>query len=567
MNRERQLMDYLEIKKTYRSKTVIAGAQRAGQRALLRSLGLSTQDFERPFVGVVNSWNEMHPGHVHLKDLALEIKKGIVQSGGLPFEFNTVSICDGIAQGHAGMRYVLPSRDLIADSIELVVEAQQFDGLVFIASCDKIEPAMLMAMARLNLPSIMLTGGPMQPGNFRGKTIALPDMREAVGKWVQGKYSDADIIEFEGSVCPGPGSCAMLGTANTMACVAEILGVTLPGCATVHATDPRKKDLARQSGIEIMRLIEKDVRPRDIVTFEALENGVTLCSALGGSTNALLHLPAIAAEMNYRLGPDDFDRISRKTPHITPMKPAGPNTLLDLDRAGGVPAVIKQLLPLLHRNAKNILGQTIAAIGQTAVVHDENVINPIDRPVHSQGSYAVLKGNLAAEGACVKQTGVDPSMLVHRGPARVFDSEETAVAAIYAGRIQPGDVVVIRYEGPKGGPGMREMLTATAALVGMGLGKTTALVTDGRFSGSTRGPCVGHIAPEAAVGGPLAYVADGDRLEIDIPKRRLHWEIDPQEFEQRKKKTPIKKKTLRGVLKRYAQLVGSVAEGARLRTP
>ena len=557
-------MDYLEIKKTYRSRNVVAGAQRSGQRALLRSLGLSAKDFNRPFVGVVNSWNEMHPGHIHLKELAAEIKTGITRSGGIPFEFNTISICDGITQGHTGMRYVLPSRDLIADSIELMAEAQQLDGLVFVASCDKIEPAMLMAMARLNLPSIMLTGGPMMPGNFRDRAITLPDMREAVGKWVRGEYTDDEIIEFESCVCPGPGSCAMLGTANTMACVAEILGVTLPGCATTHATDKRKKEMAHQSGVEIVRLIEGDIRPRDIVTFESLENAVTLCAALGGSTNALIHLPAIAAELEYTLKPDDFDRISRKTPHITALKPAGPHVLYDLDRAGGVPAVTNRILPLLHKDAKNILGQTIAEIAEAAPVQDENVITSLQDPVHPQGSYAILKGNLAPEGACIKQTGVDPSMSFHKGPASVFDSEEAAVEAIYADRISPGDVVVIRYEGPRGGPGMREMLTATAALVGMGLGKSTALITDGRFSGSTHGPCIGHIAPEAATGGLLAYVEDGDRIEIDIPGRHLSLVVDPDVLAQRKKNTIIKKKPLKGILKRYYYQVGSVAEGARL---
>jgi len=557
-------MDYLPLDKKYRSRIVVQGPARAGQRAHLRSLGLLDEDLARPFVGVVNSFNEMHPGHVHLRGLAEEVKKGVSQAGGVPFEFNTIAICDGITQGHIGLRYVLPSRDLIADSIELVVEAQQLDGLVLVSSCDKIEPAMLMAMARLNLPSIMLTGGPMMPGSFHGRSVAIPDMREAVGRWVRGEYSDQEIRELEACVCPGPGSCAMMGTANTMAVVAEVLGLTLPGCATVHAVDAAKKRLARRSGLEVIRLIEADLRPRDIVTLKSLENAVAVCAAVGGSTNALLHLPAIAGELGLRLGPDDFDRISRQTPHLTSIKPSGPYTLLDLDRAGGIPAVLKRLEPLLHLDQKNLLGQTIGQVARAAEVLDQEVIRPLDNPVHAQGSYAVLKGNLAPEGCCVKQTGVDPAMLVHSGPARVFDSEEEAEEAIYAGAIQPGDVVVIRYEGPKGGPGMREMLGATAALMGLGLGKSTALVTDGRFSGATRGPCIGHVAPEAAAGGLIACVQDGDLIEIDIPQRRLDLKLAGDEIERRKKTVEIKEKKVSGVLARYRRLVGSVAEGARL---
>ncbi|MEW6671990.1 MAG: dihydroxy-acid dehydratase [Thermodesulfobacteriota bacterium] len=557
-------MDYITIDKKYRSGVLVKGPERAGHRAHLRSLGLLNEDFARPFVGVVNSWNEMHPGHVHLRMLAEEVKKGICLAGALPFEFNTISICDGLTQGHVGMRYVLPSRDLIADSIELVAEAQQLDGLVFISSCDKIEPAMLMALTRLNLPSIMVTGGPMLPGAFKGRNVAITDMREGVGQWVEKRYSSQEILELECAVCPGPGSCAMMGTANTMACVAEALGLTLPGCATAHAIDAKKKRLAKQSGIEIVRLIEADVRPGDIVTFESLENAVTLCAAVGGSTNALIHMPAIAAELGYQLRPEDFDRISRVTPHITNIKPSGPYTLLDLERAGGVPAVLKQLLPLLHPNAKNILGQTVQNVAENAFLMDAEVIRPITSPVHKEGSYAILKGNLSPEGACIKQAGVAPSMMTHRGPAKVFDCEEDAVKAIYGKTITAGDVVVIRYEGPQGGPGMREMLSATAALMGMDLGTSTAIITDGRFSGATRGPCVGHIAPEAAAGGLLAYVQDGDIIEIDIPRRRLELLVAEKDIENRKKSTQIKKKPLKGVLKRYCRLVGSVSEGARL---
>jgi dihydroxy-acid dehydratase len=558
------LKDYVKITKKTRSKIVVGGPHKAGERAHLRSLGLSSEDLDRPFVAIVNSFNEMHPGHVHLRGLADEVKKGVYQAGGIPFEFNTIAICDGITQGHLGMRYVLPSRDIIADSIELVVEAQQMDGCVFVASCDKIEPAMLMAMARLDLPSIMLTGGPMLPGDFKDRKVAIPDMRESVGRWVQGQLTDDEILEMECSVCPGPGSCAMMGTANTMACVAEVLGLTLPGSATAHAVSSKKKRQAWQSGREIVRIIEEDLRPSQLVTPQALENAVTLCAAVGGSTNAFLHLPAMAGEMGLELGPDDFDRISKNTPHLTSLKPAGPYSLADLERAGGVPGVIKQLLPKLHKDEKTLSGQTIGEIGEAAVIHDDDVIRPLDNPVHAQGSYAVLKGSLAPEGAVVKQTGVDPAMLTHSGPARVFDSEEEADLAIYGGEINPGDVVILRYEGPKGGPGMREMLGATAALVGMGLGKTTALITDGRFSGATRGPCIGHVAPEAAAGGPLAYVKDGDLIEINMPGRTLELKVSEEEMANRHETMRVKQKEIKGVLRRYCHLVGSVSKGARL---
>ena len=556
--------DFIRIDKRHRSRIIVAGAHKAGERAHLRSLGLDDADLNKPFVGVVNSWNEMHPGHVHLRGLAEEVKKGIWQAGGVPFEFNTISICDGITQGHLGMFYVLPSRDLIADSIELVTEAQQLDGLVFISSCDKIEPAMLMAMARLDLPSVMVTGGPMMPGHFQGRQVAIPDMREAVGRWVSGQLDDAEIKELECGVCPGPGSCAMMGTANTMACVAEALGVALPLSSTSHAVSSEKKRQAKASGQLVVGLIEQDLRPSRIITMESLRNAVTVCSAIGGSTNAILHLPAMAGEMGLKLRPEDFDAISQRTPHLTSVKPSGPYTLWDLHQAGGIPAVMRRLLPLLHQDARNLQGLTVAEVAGQAVIRNDEVIRTLDNPVHAQGSYAVLKGNLATEGAVVKQTGVDPAMLRHAGPARVFDTEETAEKAIYDGEIKPGDVVVIRYEGPKGGPGMREMLGATAALMGMGLGKNTAIITDGRFSGATRGPCIGHIAPEAAAGGLLAYIKEGDRVELDIPARRLELKVPEEEIARRRKEMPLKETKAKGALRRYQRLVGSVAEGARL---
>jgi dihydroxy-acid dehydratase len=558
------MKDYVSITKKTRSRILVEGPHKAGERAHLRSLGLSGDDLDRPFIAVANSFNEAHPGHTHLRGLAEEVKKGIFQAGGIAFEFNTIAICDGITQGHIGMRYVLPSRDLIADSIELVVEAQQMDGVVYISSCDKIEPAMLMAMVRLDLPSVMLTGGPMLPGIFKGEPVAIPDMREAVGRWVSGELNDREILELECNVCPGPGSCAMMGTANTMACVAEILGLALPGCATSAAVSSVKKRLARESGRQVVKLIAEGVKPSDFITRASLENAVSLCAAIGGSTNALLHLPAIAGEMGIKLGPDDFDRISRKTPHISNIKPSGPYTTADLERAGGVPALIKRLLPILNSEERNLMGRTLAELAEQAEVRDEDVIRPLENPVHAHGSYAILKGNLAPEGAAVKLSGVAPEMMVHSGPARVFNSEEEADQAIYGGLIRKGDVVVLRYEGPKGGPGMREMLGATAALMGMGLGTTTALITDGRFSGSTRGPCVGHIAPEAASGGLLAYVQEGDTIEIDIPARKLELKVTEEELSKRRASTTILQKTVRGALKRYCRLVGSVSGGARL---
>lgn len=558
-------LDYVSITKQERSRIVVAGSAKAGERAHLRSLGLSTDDLNRPFIGVVNSYNEMHPGHVHLNELAEHVKYGIYQEGAVPFQFQTIAICDGITQGHLGMKYVLPSRDWIADSIELTVEAQQLDGLVFLASCDKIEPAMLMAMARLNLPSLLVTGGPMMPGRFSGKSVAISDMREAVGRWRKGELTDEEVLELECSVCAGPGSCAMAGTANTMAAAAEALGVTLPGCASSHAVAASKKRLAKESGAAVVELVRQNRRPKDFLTRESFLNAIAVCGAIGGSTNAMLHLPAVAGELGIRIRPADFDAVSRAVPHLVSLKPSGPHTLLDLEEAGGVGAVIQRLLPRIHGDAETALGPTLAAVVATASPRESAVIRPLEDPVHPHGSYAVLYGNLAPDGCCVKQTGVDPRMQEHTGPARVFDSEEAAEEAIYDGTVQPGDVVVIRYEGPKGGPGMREMLGATAALMGMGLGTSTVIVTDGRFSGATRGPCIGHVAPEAAAGGVLALVRDGDQIAVDIPNRSLALQVDSAELEARRSTLVPLEKPASGVLWRYRELVGSVAEGAPLR--
>lgn len=557
--------DYFPVEKEFRSKIVVSGPNRAGHRAHLRSLGLLDDDFNKPFIGIANSWNEMHPGHVHLKALAEEVKRGIIEAGGIPWEFNTIGICDGVTQGHIGMRYILPHRDLIADSIELTVEAQQLDGMVYICSCDKIVPAMLMAQVRLNLPSIMVTGGPMMPGVFQGKAVAIPDMREGVGKWVIGEYTDEQVKDLECSVCPGPGSCAMAGTANTMSCIAEMLGLSIPGCGTSHAIESKKRRIAKQSGREVVRLTKANSRPSDFVTYNSFENALILTSAMGGSSNASIHVPAIASEMGFNITLDDVERISKITPHITDLKPAGPNSFWDLEQAGGVPAIIKELLTLLHKDEKVATGLTVAEIAKQAVNKNQEVIRTISNPVHTEGSYAVLRGNLAPNGCIVKQSGVDPAMMQHTGPARIFDSEAEAEKAIYDGRINKGDVIVIRYEGPKGGPGMPEMLVVTAALVGVGLGKSTAIVTDGRFSGGTRGPSIGHVAPEAAAGGPIAYVKEGDQIHIDIPNRKLELLVSDKELAVRKKEMPIKQREIKSpALRRYVKLVGDVSTGATL---
>ena len=557
--------DYFRVTKTLRSKAVVSGPNHAGHRAHLRSLGLQDDDFEKPFIGIANSWNEMHPGHVHLRALAEEVKKGIWAAGGIPWEFNTIALCDGIVHGHLGMRFALPSRDFITDSIEIMAQGQQLDGLVCLCSCDKIVPGMMMAIGRLNIPAIMVTGGPMMPGIFKGKPVAIPDMREGVGKWVKGEYTDEEAKELECSACPGAGSCAMNGTANTMSCVAEVLGMSLPGCGSSHAVTSVKKRIAILSGREIVQLVRKDFKPSDYLNRNSFNNALIFTAAFGGSSNAAIHIPAIAKELGIKITLDDVEKASKQTPHITNLKTAGPHTLWDLELAGGVPAVVRELLPLLDASQKNCLGQTLTEITEHVVNKNTEVIRPLNNPRHAQGSYAILKGNIAPRGCIVKQTGVDPDMMQHTGPARVFDSEGAAEKAIYDGMIQPGDIVVIRYEGPKGAPGMPEMFSATAALMGVGLGKTSALITDGRFSGATRGPCIGHIAPEAAAGGTIAYIKEGDTIKIDIPGRTLDLLISEKELAQRKREMAVKEKEITSpVLKRYIKLVGDVSEGATL---
>ncbi|MDR1659705.1 MAG: dihydroxy-acid dehydratase [Desulfovibrio sp.] len=557
--------EFFPVSKPWRSRHVVSGVGKTGQRAMLRAIGFLDDDFAKPFIGIVNSFNEMHPGHMHLRELAVFVKQGVHEAGGYPFEFNTIAICDSICQNHAGMHRVLPSRDWIADTIELQADAHQLDGLVFIGSCDKIEPGMLMALGRINIPSIFLSGGAMLPGRFRGQSIAGASARKFVGQWLKGGLTDQEMIDVETCACPGPGSCAMMGTANTMACVAEVLGLAIPGCSTSHAVASSKRRLARASGREVVRLVRENVTPRSIVTMESFENALRVCAAIGGSSNIALHLPAIAYEFGLRLTLADFDRCSRTTPHLVNLLMAGKSSMLDFDEAGGIPALYGEMGSLLHRGAGTVSGKTIGELADGAVNRDREVIRPLSNPHSREGAYAVLYGSLAPDGCIIKQTAVDAGMRVFEGPARVYDAEEAALQAVYSGEINAGDVVVVRYEGPKGGPGMREMMSTTGALAGMGLGSSVAIITDGRYSGSTTGLSVGHIAPEAAAGGPLAHVVNGDTVRIDIPERRLDLLVLSDVMELRRKTMPVQRKEISSpVLRKYVRLVGSVSEGARI---
>lgn len=545
-----------------RSNLVIQGDARAANRALLRSLGLTDQDFEKPFIGVINTWSEINPGHVHLRGLAEAAKVGIRTGGGVPFEVNTIALCDGIAQGHLGMRRILPSRNLIADSIELAVDANRFDAIVVLASCDKIVPASWLAIARLDIPAIMITGGPMMPGRFRGEQLVLPAAREAHGRMLRGEITREDFQEIELNLCPGPGSCSMMGTANSTSCLTEVMGLSLPGCGTAHAIEAKKLRIARESGEQIIRLWEKDLKPSRILGISALKNAITASMAFGGSTNTVLHLLALANELDIPLSLETFDEISRRTPFICNVKPSGKFPLLGLEDAGGVPAVLNELLPLLDLDVLTVTGNTLRE--NLAGVKNQNpqVILSRQKPLRPEGGIAILRGSLAPGGAVVKQSAVSEKIMVHTGPARVFDTEDSAREAVFANEIKPGEIIVIRYEGPKGGPGMPEMLSVTAALVGMGLAESVSLVTDGRFSGSTRGPCIGHIVPEAQDGGPIALVKNGDLIQIYIPQRRLDLLVALEELERRRKTwSPPPLKVSRGYLKTYAEQVSSADKG------
>jgi len=547
-------------------KGVFEGVTGAYPRALYRAMGFSDADFDKPLIGIANSWSEVNPGHIHLRQLAAWVKEGVRDAGGTPVEFNTVAPCDGIAQGK-GMHFILPLRDIIAASVELMAGANRFDGMVMLATCDKIIPGMLMAAARLDLPTVMVTGGPMAPGEHGGQVIVLSDVKEAMGRFKSGRITAEEFHQIERTACSGPGACAFMGTANTMASITEALGLSLPGCATMPAADPRRADLCRSSGRRAVELTQEERTARHMLTLASLENAVRVCLALGGSTNATLHLPALAHEVGVELTPDTFDRLSRVTPLIAKFKPASPHTVVDLDQAGGIPAVLHTLSPLLEHNVPTVSGKTIGQIAAAAAVMRSDVLHALDAPLAPQGGIAILRGNLAPRGAVVKQSAVQPAMLHHIGPARVFESEDELRDSLLARDVQPGDVLVIRNEGPAGGPGMRELSIPAAMLIGMGLGDSVAMITDGRYSGATRGPCIGHVTPEAYAGGPIAVVQEGDVIEIDIPKRRLELRVSPEEIRQRLGTwQPRKPAITSGFLATYTHIVGPADHGAVLGT-
>ena len=543
------------------SDKVKAGVEHAPHRSLLKADGYNDEQMRRPFIGVVNSFNEVAPGHMHLQTIARAVKDGVLAAGGTPMEFNTIGVCDGIAMGHDGMHFSLSSRELIADTIECMVKAHCFDALVFIPNCDKIVPGMLMAALRLNLPCIFVSGGPMLSINQRD----LNTVFEAVGARKANLINDEELAEIEGSSCPGCGSCSGMFTANSMNCLTEVLGLGLPGNGTIPAVYAERIRLAKTAGMQVMKLLADDIRPRDIVTPAAFENALTTDMALGCSTNSALHLLAIAHEADIALDLHMINDISEHTPNLCHLAPAGHHHMQDLMEAGGISAVLKELLDagMIQGQCKTVTGKTVAENVAHAVNRDPEVIRPIDNPYTKTGGLAVLFGNLAPNGAIVKRSAVKPEMLVNTGTAKCFDSEEEAIAAIYAGKIVPGDIVVIRYEGPAGGPGMREMLSPTSAIVGMKLDTTVALLTDGRFSGASCGAAIGHISPEAAAGGPIAYIKDGDKIAINIPNYSLKLLVSDEEMEERKKTMKIREpKKLTGYLKRYAKNVSSADKGA-----
>ena len=549
-----------------KSDTIKKGLQRAPHRTLLRACGVTDGEMEKPFIGIANSFTEIVPGHIHLREVADAVKLGVAEAGGVPFEFNTMAICDGIAMNHDGMRYSLASREIIADTVESMAQAHSFDALVLIPTCDKVVPGMLMAAARLDIPSIFVTGGPMLPGTYKGKSVDLITVYEAVGAVSSGKMSEDELNELERCACPGAGSCAGLFTANTMACVTEAMGMSLPYCATAHAVAAKKMRLARESGSKIIELLNENITPSLIMSQGAFENAATVDMALGGSTNTILHIPAIASELEdkgVKIDLELFDKLEREIPHLAAISPSGPYSMLDLDKAGGIPAVLKNIEEKINLDLITCTGQTVKENIKDAKVLDYTVIRPLDDPVHKEGGLAILKGNLAPNGAVIKKAAVSPEMMEFEGPARVFNSEEECVNSIFNGEIKEGDVIVIRYEGPKGGPGMREMLNPTSAISGMGL--SVALITDGRFSGGTRGPCIGHVSPEAMTKGPIAALKDGDLIKIDIPNHKLDVMLSEEEINERLAQLVSPKKDLKGWLLRYSKMVNSADKGAILR--
>lgn len=550
-----------------RSEVIKTGIERAPHRALLRAVGVNAADMHKPFIGVVNSFTEIVPGHIHLPAIAAEVKAGVRHAGGVPFEFNTIAVCDGIAMNHAGMKYSLASRELIADSVEIMARAHAFDALIFIPNCDKVIPGMLMAAARLNIPSIFVSGGPMLAGNLKTpdgkKKVDLSHVFEAVGRVLKNQMSEQELEQMVDAACPGCGSCSGMFTANTMNCLTEALGMAMPGSGTIPAVDPRRLKLAWRSGEQIVNLLDAGLLPRDIMTAGAFENAFSVDMALGGSTNSVLHLTAIAAEAGVEFPLSKINAVSDRTPCLAKIRPSGEYHIEDLDRAGGIPAVMRQIENLINLDLPTVSLKSVAGVISAAEVLDPDVIRSIETAYSDKGGLAILFGNLAPDGAVVKRAAVAAEMLTHRGPARVFDSEDEATAAIMNGLIQQGDVVVIRYEGPRGGPGMREMLTPTSLLSGMGMDKQVALITDGRFSGATRGSAIGHVAPEAAGRGPIAALQDGDLISINIPEYRLEVELPAGEIEKRLSALgDYHPAGVTGYLKRYAERVSSASKGA-----
>ena len=546
-----------------RSDDVKTGIDKAPQRSLLRASGLTDEDMKKPFIGIADSWNNIVPGHIHLNKIVDAVIEGIEEAGGKAFVFGVPAVCDGIAMGHEGMRYSLVSRETISDCCEIMCQAHRLDGWVGVSNCDKVTPGMLMAAGRMNIPVVMVTGGAMEVGRHGKENLDLQSVFEAIGLYTAGKADEEYVRTIECAACPGQGSCSGLFTANTMACLTETLGLSLTGCATSLAVDEKKLEIARESGRRIVQLVKDGIKARDIVTMESIRNAIRVDMCIGGSTNTALHIPAIARDFGHRISLDLFDEISRTVPHITSLRPAGPYSIRDLDNAGGIPAVLNRIKDKLE-DAKTVNGRSVKEIAASAKVIDGEIIRPLDRPFHQQGGIAVLKGNLAPKGSVIKQAAVSEKMMKFTGKAKVYDSEAEASEAISAGKVAAGDVVVIRYEGPKGAPGMPEMLSPTSMIMGMGLGESVALITDGRFSGATRGGAIGHVSPEAFEKGPIAALKDGDIIDIDIPNRNLSVRLTDEEIASRLKDVVPRDRHPIGVLKRYRQLVTNGAEGAYL---
>lgn len=550
-----------------KSDNIKKGVLKAPHRSLLKADGFTDEEISRPLIGIANSANEIIPGHIHLNSITEAVKSGIRMAGGTPVEFGVIGVCDGIAMGHEGMKYSLVSRDIIADSVEIMLLAHQFDGVVMVANCDKIVPGMLMALLRVNIPGLIISGGPMMCGYLPGgKEIDLISVFEGIGKLLKEEISEEELKEIEEFACPGAGSCSGMFTANSMNCLSEALGLALPGNGTIPAITSKRIRLAKLAGMRAVELVKKGIAPRDIATFESFKNAIAVDMAVGASTNTVLHLPAIAREGGIELDLEIFDEISRKTPNICKLSPASSQHIQDLDMAGGIPAVMKELSKknLINTELITVSGKKIGEIIEKAKVWNREVIRDIENPYSEEGGIAILKGSLAPDGCVIKQSAVSTNMMRFTGRAKVYNSEEEAMEGVMKDEIKDGDFVVIRYEGPKGGPGMREMLAITSAISGKGLGEKVALITDGRFSGGTRGPCIGHVSPEAAEGGPVAYVKDGDIIEMDIPARKIELKVENEEIEKRKREIKIIKKKIKGVLSKYSKLVKSANTGAIL---